>query len=338
MRKPQNKEINNIEANIKGKSIQKRFNKYAYMFLIPFFVVFLVFSLYPMIYSIIIAFTSLSGFETELHFIGLENFVWLWNQPRFWQTFLNTFIIFAMNFIPQLVAAVFFAVLFSSRRLRIKCKGVFQFVFFLPNIITAASVAILFNQLLGHNGSLHHLFVQLGFIAEDYNFFLHKWPARIIIAFVQFWMWFGNSMIIYISGIKGISEDIFEAADMDGAGPGRTVFQIILPLIKPIMIYSLITSIIGGLQMFDIPQLLTSGGPLNSTETVTMYIYQFAFSDNNPNYGLAAAASVYLFVVSLFFSLLLFFVMNRRPRRKHYKTDSLVKEKQVSEVMNNDGK
>ncbi len=312
----ENENLTENKNSQKHVSIQSKFNKYAYFFLIPFFVVFLIFSLYPMVYSIVISFCDLKGLDTVLKFNNFENYIWLWNQPRFWQSFLNTFIIFAMNFIPQLVSAVFFAVMFTSRRLRMKCKGIFQFVFFLPNIITAASVAILFAQLLGHNGSLHKLFVEIGFINEDYNFFLNKWPSKIIIAFVQFWMWFGNSMIIYISGIKGISDDIFEAADMDGAGPFRIVFRIILPLIKPIVLYSLISSIIGGLQMFDIPQLLTNGGPANATETITMYIYQFAFSDADPNYGMAAAGSVYLFAVSLFFSILLFKVMNRKPKRR----------------------
>ena len=248
----------------KSKSL-KAVNNYAYLFLLPFFITFLIFQLYPMVYSISLSFTDTYAMGAETikgKFIWFDNYVALWKDPQFWQSIKNTFIIFAMNFIPQLVAALFFAVIFTSTRYKIKSKGLFRFVYFLPNILTAAAVAVLYSNLFeARNGPLWHLFNELGMVADDKNFFLEAWSSRIIIAFIQFWMWFGNSMVIYIAGIKGINKEIFEAADMDGAGPFTQFFSITFPILKPIMLYSLITSVIGGLSMFDIPMLLNSGGP-----------------------------------------------------------------------------
>lgn len=317
----------------KSKSL-KAVNNYAYLFLLPFFITFLIFQLYPMVYSISLSFTDTYAMGAETikgKFIWFDNYVALWKDPQFWQSIKNTFIIFAMNFIPQLVAALFFAVIFTSTRYKIKSKGLFRFVYFLPNILTAAAVAVLYSNLFeARNGPLWHLFNELGMIADDKNFFLEAWSSRIIIAFIQFWMWFGNSMVIYIAGIKGINKEIFEAADMDGAGPFRQFFSITFPILKPIMLYSLITSVIGGLSMFDIPMLLNSGGPrldngLYSTQTITMFIYEKAFGNVYSDYGLASAASVYLFFISLFFSVLLNLWLNRDKDKVKIKRRKKVK-------------
>jgi len=317
----------------KSKSL-KSVNNYAYLFLLPFFITFIIFQLYPMVYSIYLSFTDtyVIGAETfDGKFIWFKNYETLWNDPQFWQSIKNTFIIFTMNFIPQLVAALFFAVIFTSTRYKIKSKGLFRFVYFLPNILTAAAVAVLYSNLLeARNGPLWHLFHDLGLVNGDKNFFLEAWSSRIIIAFIQFWMWFGNSMVIYIAGIKGINKEIFEAADMDGAGPFRQFFSITFPILKPIMLYSLITSVIGGLSMFDIPMLLNAGGPrldngLYSTQTITMFIYEKAFGTVFSDYGIASAASVYLFFISLFFSILLNLWLNRDKDKKTEKKRKKVK-------------
>jgi cellobiose transport system permease protein len=310
-----------------------RYAKWAYIFLIPFFLTLLVFSLYPMLYSLILAFTNSDAYTSGLgSWLGFDNFSYLLGEHRFWQCYLNTFVIFLMNFVPQIVSALFFAVLFTDKRIRLLGKGVFKFIFFLPNIITASSVAVLFFALFQRPyGTIYEIFVTLGFWKDGFNPYLDSWTSRLIIAFIQFWMWFGNSMVIYIAGIKGINPELYESAEIDGASPCRSFFSITLPLLKPLMIYSLITSLIGGLQMFDIPQLFLNGGPsledgVYATETVTMYIYRLAFEDPY-NYSLAAAASVFLFVVCLVLSLLLRWAMkDRKPKAsRHYYEESLQK-------------
>ena len=145
------------------------------------------------------------------------------------------------------------------------------------------------------------------------------WPSRIIIAFIQFWMWFGNSMITLSAGILGINPSVFEAAQLDGASQKDIFLHITLPLIKPIVVYSLVVSTLGGLQVFDIPYLFLSGGPVmeggrNATETIAVYIYKIAFT-GEMRYNVASAASVYLFVICMIVSFVLFRVTHTDERR-----------------------
>lgn len=299
----------------------QRLNKWGYIFIAPFIVTFLIFSLYPMISSIAMSFTNDNGTTEIANFTAFSNYQLIFSQKDFWHTYLNTFIIFTMNFIPQLVSALFFAVLFTSRRIRMKGKGFFQFVYFLPNILTATSVSALFIFLFGfygadggkyYGGPIYEWFVAWG-MNPEVHLLENPWTTRIVIAFIQFWMWFGNSMIVYIAGIKGISSEIYEAADLDGASPGMIFFNITLPILKPIMLYSLITSLIGGLQMFDIPYMIrgnvidgTIFQGLSGTKTITIYIYEFM--RENFDYGIASAASVVLFGFSLILSILMYFL------------------------------
>lgn len=302
-----------------------RVNKWAYLFIAPFIITFLIFSLYPMVSSIAMSFTNDNATSFIEDFNPFSNYALIFGQKAFWLSFLNTVIIFAMNFIPQIIAALFFAVLFTSKRIRLHGKGAFKFIYFMPNILTATSVAALFTFLFGyygkvdgvyHGGPIYELFVLMGMSPEN-HLLEDPWSTRIVIAFIQFWMWFGNSMIIYISAINGISDDIYEAADMDGASPFKVFTSITLPILKPIMLYSLITSLIGGLQMFDIPYLIR-GQPfaeglfagLSATETITIYIYEFM--KNNADYGIASAASVILFLFSLVLSTLLYVFFFRK--------------------------
>lgn len=298
----------------------QRLDKWGYLFITPFILVFLVFSLYPMVYSIVLSFIDENYGSTIENFTALSNYQLIFGERQFWQSFLNTFIIFGMNFIPQIISALFFAVLFTNKRIRIKGKGFFQFVYFLPNIITATSVATLFLFLFDYSGldadgierggAFFEMFALFG-MARSTRLFNNVWTARIIIAFIQFWMWFGNSMLVYIAGIKGISDEVYEAAEVDGAGSFRVFFSITLPILKPIMLYSLITSLIGGLQMFDIPFLIggvkfKDGSGISGTMTITAYIYHFM--KETEDYSIAAAASVILFLVSLSLSILMYFV------------------------------
>lgn len=302
----------------------QRLNKWAYIFIAPFLLTFLLFSLYPMVSSIVLSFTNENATNPIDGFNAFSNYALIFKEKAFWHSFMNTGIIFTMNFIPQIVSALFFAVLFTSKRIKMWGKGAFQFIYFLPNILTATSVSALFIFIFGfyrkvdgvyHGGPIYELFVLMG-MNPDLHLLEDPWTTRIVIAFVQFWMWFGNSMIVYISGIKGISDEIYEAADLDGAGPMRIFFDITLPILKPIMLYSLITSLIGGLQMFDIPYMIQGNpfqsGPfagLQGTTTVTIYIYEFM--KINQDYGIASAASVVLFAVSMVLSILMYFFFFR---------------------------
>jgi multiple sugar transport system permease protein len=168
----------------------------------------------------------------------------------------------------------------------------------MPNIITAASVAILFGAIFGAPiGPLNDLFMRLGFIDAPIHFFRSPGPAQGAVVFIQFWMWYGSTMIIMVAGINGISPTLFEAAAIDGATGLQTFFKVTLPQLKPIVLFTLVTSFIGGMQMFDIPMLLVDrSGPDNATLTAAVFIYNQAFGTSRM-WNRAAAASIILFVM-----------------------------------------
>lgn len=296
--------------------------KYGYIFSIPFIVIFLIFSLYPTIYTAVIGFTDLKGLgNTEWHFLDdlFGNFKLILNNNTFKTSLRNTVVIWIINFIPQIVLALVLTGLFTSSSLKLKGQGFFKVVFYLPNIITAATIAILFNALFSYPKSpVNDLLIGLGILTEPYNFFVKKTAAQLIVAFIQFWMWYGYTMIILISGTLGINPEIFEAAECDGASGIQRFFYITIPNLRTILLYTLITSLIGGLNMYDIPKLFLNGQPDNATTTVSVFIYNQAFSGSYL-YNRAAAASMIMFVIIAFLSGLIFFLMRDRDASREKK-------------------
>ena len=256
--------------------------KYGYLFSIPFFIAFLVFNLYPTIYTIVLGFTDSKGLgNITFHILKddpWKNFRAVLNAPTFKTAIGNTFTLWIMNFIPQITLALILTAWFTSRRNQIRGQGFFKVVFYMPNIITAASVAILFNALFGYpKGPVNDLLVNTGLRDSAFYFMNSPKATRWIVAFIQFWMWYGYTMIILISGVLGINPEIFEAAEIDGATDTQIFFQITLPNLRTILTYTLITSLIGGLSMYDIPKMLNNGNPNNATLTANMFIYNQAF-------------------------------------------------------------
>ncbi len=286
--------------------------KYGYLFSIPFVAAFLIFSLYPTIYTALLGFTDNQGLgNTSWHILDdpMGNFKAILSNASFKQSLRNTVVIWLMNFIPQITIALLLTAWFTSHTNEIKGKGFFKVVFYMPNIITAATVAILFNALFSYPvGPVNDLLVSWGLRDEAYNFLIFKDPSVLIVAFIQFWIWYGNTMIVLISGVLGISPDIYEAAEIDGANGIQTFFFITIPNLKTVLLYTLITSLVGGLNMFDIPKLFLNGGPDNATLTTSVFIYNQAF-DGSYMYNRAAAASMIMFLIIAVCSALLFWLM-----------------------------
>ena len=288
--------------------------KYGYIFSLPFMLTFLLFTLYPVVFTILLSFTNFKGLGKVTFVFNeniFENFQKILTTPSFHTALGNTFGIWIANFIPQILLALVLASWFTNNSRKIKGQGFFKIVFYMPNIITAATVAILFASLFGYPmGPVNDVIVSLGIVEKPYFFFNYKLPARAIVAFIQFWMWYGYTMIILISGILGIKHELFEAAEIDGATHSQKFFYITLPNLRTIMIYTMITSLIGGLQMFDIPNLLVSkAGPDNATLTTSVFIYNQAFSGSYM-YAKAAAASMIMFVIICVLSAFVFLLMN----------------------------
>lgn len=293
--------------------------KYGYLFSLPFVLAFLIFSLYPIIYTALIGFTDLKGLgKTAFKVLDnpFQNFQTVLSTVAFQKSLVNTAIIWVVNFIPQLLLSLLLTAWFTNHRHKIKGQGAFKVLFYMPNIITAATIALLFNSLFGYpKGPVNDLLMMLGLSETPIYFLIDKWTTRNIISFIQFWQWYGQTMIVFISGVLGINPELFEAADIDGASGPQTFFYITLPSLKTIMLFTLVTSMIGGLQMFDIPRLLNLGAPDQSTLTASMFIYNQAFSGSYL-YNRASAASMVMFAIIAVLSGILFYSMRDKEAIK----------------------
>ena len=290
--------------------------KYGYIFSIPFVVAFCLFTLYPIIFTVVLGFTDFKGLgNVTWHFLDnpFQNFQTILSTPTFKTALSNTFMIWGWNFLPQILLALLLAAIFTNVRHKVKGQGFFKVVFYMPNIITAATVAILFASMFGYPmGPVNDLFTTLGLSDKPIQFLQNKWVARGVVSFIQFWMWYGYTMIVLISGILGISPELYEAADIDGATQVQQFFYITLPNLRTILVYTLVTSMIGGLTMFDIPNLLVSKqGPNNATLTTSCFIYNQAFSGSYM-YNRASATSIIMFILIAVLSVVVFFLMQDR--------------------------
>ena len=304
--------------------------KYGYLFSLPFIVAFLIFSLYPTIYTLILGFTDCKGLgNTDWHILEhpFDNFKNVIHNKSFIISLKNTITIWLMNFFPQITIALLLTAWFTSRSNEIKGKGFFKVVFYMPNIITAATVAVLFKAIFSYPiGPVNDILMSTGIRDSAYNFVETKSAARLIVAFIQFWTWYGNTMIVLISGVLGISPDIYEAAEIDGANGIQTFFKITIPNLKTVLLYTLVTSLVGGLNMYDIPKVFLDGGPDNATLTTSVYIQKQAFSGSYL-YNKASAASMIMWIIIVICSAVLFWIMRDKDEAKMNKEIKLAKKR-----------
>ena len=284
------------------------YNKWGYIFLIPFVVVYLIFQLVPLITTIYNSFFEnyRSGLtQVGPNFVGFANYAKLFQDGEIWIYFKNTMIMWVMGFVPQILVSLLLGAWFSNPSLRLKGQRFFKTVIYLPNLIMASAFAMLFFTLFADGGPINAMLVHSGILKQAYSFFSHKWSARTLVALLNFLMWFGNTTILLMAGMMGIDPSLYEAAEVDGATSSQIFRRITLPLLRPILIYVMITSLIGGMQMFDVPQILTNGtgDPMRSTMTLIMYLNKHLFSKN---YGMGGALSVFLFVITGLLSLIVF--------------------------------
>ena len=292
----------------KNKSKVVRYNKWGYIFLIPFVLVYVVFQLVPLLSTVWNSFFEnyRSGLtQIGPNFIGLQNFISLFSTPDIWTYLGNTLIMWILGFVPQSLISLLLGAWFSNPRMRLKGEQFFKTVIYLPNLIMASAFAMLFFTLFSDGGPINSILMSVGILSEPFKFMSHTWSARGLIALMNLLMWFGNTTILLMAGMMGIDPALFEAAEVDGATSSQVFTKITLPLLRPILIYVMITSLIGGLQMFDVPQIFTNGtgDPARTTMTLIMYLNKHLFSKN---YGMGGALSVFLFVVTGILSLIVF--------------------------------
>ncbi len=293
---------------MKKKSKVVSYNKWGYIFLIPFVVVYLVFQMVPLVTTVYNSFFEnyRSGLkQIGPNFIGIQNYVTIITNGDLPTYFKNTMIMWIMGFVPQIILSLLLGAWFTDPSLRLKCQGFFKTVIYMPNLIMASAFSMLFFTLFADGGPINSMLLNMGILAEPYKFMSHIWSVRTLVAFMNCVMWFGNTTILLMAGMMGIDPSLFEAAQVDGATATQIFYKITLPLLRPILIFVMITSLIGGLQMFDVPQILTngSGDPMRSSMTLIMYLNKHLFSKN---YGLAGALSVFMFIITGILSLIVF--------------------------------
>lgn len=239
------------------------------------------------------------------NFVGLENYISLIKGGDFLLYFKNTMLLWLMCFIPQILISLLLGAWFSDNRLKIKGAQFFKTVIYMPNLIMASAFSMLFFTLFADSGPINSLLVQMGVIAEPYSFLSHVGSTRILIAIMNLLMWFGNTTILLMAGMMGIDPALFEAAEVDGATSTQVFFRITLPILRPILVYVMITSLIGGLQLFDVPQILTNGtgDPMRSSMTLIMFLNKHLYSKN---YGMGGALSVILLIITGILSFIVF--------------------------------
>ena len=298
-----------------GKAV--RYNKWGYIFLVPFIVVYVIFQLIPLFSTIYNSFFEnyMSGLtQVGPNFVGLQNYIKLFEGGDIWIYAKNTMILWIMCFVPQIFLSILLGAWFSDVRLKLKGSRFFKTVIYLPNLIMASAFSMLFFTLFAESGPINSLLIQMGFITEPYKFLSNVGSTRGLIAFMNCLMWFGNTTILLMAGMMGIDTSLFEAAEVDGATSTQVFFRITLPLLRPILVYVLITSLIGGLQLFDVPQILTNGtgNPVRSTMTLIMFLNNHLYSKN---YGMAGAVSVVLFIITGILSIVVFKLTGNDKRK-----------------------
>ena len=244
-------------------------------------------------------------------FVGLDNYVKLFTPDKAGSIDIlkyawNTVLMWITGAVPQIVVALLLALIFTSYRLKVKGQAFFKAVIYMPNLIMAAAFSMLFFTLFSNVGPVNQLILQAGWADKAIDFFSNKVTVRLLVSSMNFLLWFGNSTILLMAGIMGIDQSLFESATIDGAGSAQVFFKITLPLLMPILVYVVITAMIGGIQMFDVPQILTKGGVIPDRAAMTLVMYLNNYLTPSKNFGMSGAISVILFMVSAVLSLVVY--------------------------------
>lgn len=296
---------------MKKPSIQQKQARNGYLFIAPYFIVFVIFSLYPILYTFKLSFYDWDGL-TEPIFLGLANYTRLLADTTFRKSIVSTIVIALGAMIPQMVVALVVAFLLNQPHMR-RAGEVFKTVFYFPNLVTAISISVLFWAMFDYQtGSVNQILMDFGILSEAYNWRMDQTFSRFIISFILWWQYFGYYTIIFTAGIRGISHDLIEAAQIDGANRFQQFTRIVLPQLRSIMTFAFTTSIIGGLQIFDLPYAFGTieGNPNKSILTMVMYMYGTSFE--NYNYGYGATIAYGLFVIVMIFSIVFFKLTNEK--------------------------
>ncbi|MEE4586361.1 MULTISPECIES: carbohydrate ABC transporter permease [Streptomyces] len=274
-----------------------------YLAISPFYLLFLCFGLIPVGFSLYLSFHRWDGLGS-MEYAGLSQYRYLLSDGQFWNSLTNTLIIWAIATLPMLFIALVTAVMLNSA---VRFKNFYRFAYFLPNVTSVVAVAIIFTSIFSTNFGLANAVLQ-GLGLDQVAWLNTDWGIKVSIAVLMTWQWTGYNALIFLAGLQTIPSELYEAARVDGAGPVQTFFRITVPMMRPIILFTLVVSTVTGLQSFTEPQVLLAntnntstfaGGPGNSGQTMVLYFFQQSFDNNDFGYGAAIAWGIFL-VVAIF--------------------------------------
>ncbi|QGG55576.1 sugar ABC transporter permease [Paenibacillus sp. FSL W8-1187] len=272
-----------------------------WMFISVAVLMILLFYFYPMLQALLLSFKSGTG--ARIDWTGLDNYKRLTSDPVFWTALKNTFLYLIVQVPVMILLAMFISVLLNDSKLRF--KGFFRTAIFLPAITSLVAYSVVFKYLFGAEGLVNQALLKLHLIDAPLQWITDPVLAKITIIIAITWRWTGYNMIFYLSALQNIDASIYEAARIDGASPVRQFFSITTPMLKPIILFTSITSTIGTLQLFDEIMNITKGGPGNATMTISQYIYNLSFK-YTPDFGYAATVSYTIVILIVLLSILQF--------------------------------
>ncbi len=292
-----------------------------YVAVAPFYILFAIFGLFPIVFSIVLSFTNWDGIG-DITFAGISQYRFLVEDPRFWTSVWNTVVIWVISTVPMLFLALVMAFILHQN---IRFKGFYRVAFFIPNVTSLVAVAVVFSSVFSDsfglvNSALTALHV------DTLPWLSSSWGIKVTIAVMVIWRYTGYNAIIYLAGLQAVNTDLYEAARVDGASTTDIFFRITIPLLRPVILFTVITSTIGGLSLFTEPQVLfgtganaaSAGGPGDAGMTIVLYQYVQAFF--NFDFGYASAISWALFILSAIVAFINFRLLSERDDRPERKT------------------
>ena len=283
-------------------SADKPPNKYRQAFpqyaaVAPFFILFAIFGAFPVLFSIWISFHSWDGIG-QMKWVGLEEYSYLLSDPVFWKAIGNTLIIWVLSTVPMLLLALVIAnALHNATRFR----SFYRIAYFIPNVTSVVAVTLVFGSIFSNNFGLLNAFLESIGVGKI-DWLTQPWGIKIAIATIVTWRWVGYNAIIYLAGLQAIPADVYEAAKVDGASPRQTFWRVTVPMMRPVILFTAVTSTIGGLQIFTESRVLfgdtsSIGGPGDAGLTIVSYLYQSAFIKNQFGYGAAIGWALFILIV-----------------------------------------
>lgn len=284
-----------------------------YSWLTPSIILFSIFLLYPIFFSIVLSFFDWNGYTRDIFgkFIGLKNYMHLVKDPLVWKSFKNTvFLVFTVVVVQNGIALFLSIVIFYGN---FKYQSLIRAIIFFPGVISAIVIGLVFRKFLALDGAINQVLngIGLGGLAQPWlsNTSLNIW----IVSLVLVWQWAGYNLIIFYAGLQSIDNSLLEAAFIDGASLTRAIFTIVLPLMKPIIFLSAMLNFIGGFRIYDMIWVMTRGGPNHSSEVLTTYMYYQSFQSKGPSdMGYASTVAILLGVIVLIFAFIRLRLVSRK--------------------------